>query len=426
MLTQFNDVLLRTRRALSLNKVYGINALLVLNKTWLNSINALLVLSRRYMKFYNGLPRFKPYILKADVIPHKSFQILAAASKHACISWYTGRCHVGTFSTWCDRNLNCLRNVRLERVFVTSTGLEIFTALPVSATFPTRLSPTLTEIVPSWSVLPIPSSQSVGRCVGIPGDRSRRLDTSFSFPFGPSSTNSSTRSASTRMPTLDRILVRRLFRSRSWDMSLTSARKNSRSLADRSCSFASCVMLVRCGSRTRGSSNELRVLAWFWGGGTVEARRSLRLPVWLLPGPSVMHLSRGDSGSESYCMDPSGVVVPAAQVLKTVLERALAKSCRRYCLEPDLGLTGMLAIPSSEELLSDLSSGSERVTLRAVRGDSGCRGCRACKVVLLTGLGELGLAVFVGLEELGGDDMSSSLCMSSHFWIKSLLARFKK
>ena len=44
----FKDVLLRTRRALLLYKVYGSSTLLVLNGTYLNSVNALLVLSRRY------------------------------------------------------------------------------------------------------------------------------------------------------------------------------------------------------------------------------------------------------------------------------------------------------------------------------------------------------------------------------------------
>ena len=43
------NILLRTRRVLSLHKVYGNSALLVLNGTLLNSINALLVLSRRYI-----------------------------------------------------------------------------------------------------------------------------------------------------------------------------------------------------------------------------------------------------------------------------------------------------------------------------------------------------------------------------------------
>ena len=41
----FNDVLLRTRRALSLYKVYGESGLQVLNGTSLSSINALLVLN---------------------------------------------------------------------------------------------------------------------------------------------------------------------------------------------------------------------------------------------------------------------------------------------------------------------------------------------------------------------------------------------
>ena len=44
---KFKDVLLRTRRVLSLYKVYGDIALLVLNGTSLNIINALLALSRR-------------------------------------------------------------------------------------------------------------------------------------------------------------------------------------------------------------------------------------------------------------------------------------------------------------------------------------------------------------------------------------------
>ena len=47
-LTLFDDVPLRTRRALSLNKLYGDSALLVLNTTLLNSVNALLVLSQWY------------------------------------------------------------------------------------------------------------------------------------------------------------------------------------------------------------------------------------------------------------------------------------------------------------------------------------------------------------------------------------------
>ena len=45
--TLFNDVSLRTRRALSLYKVYGNGALLVLNGASLNSDNALLALIRQ-------------------------------------------------------------------------------------------------------------------------------------------------------------------------------------------------------------------------------------------------------------------------------------------------------------------------------------------------------------------------------------------
>ena len=44
---QFKDVLLRTRRALLLYKLYGDNALVVLNGTSFVSANALLALSRR-------------------------------------------------------------------------------------------------------------------------------------------------------------------------------------------------------------------------------------------------------------------------------------------------------------------------------------------------------------------------------------------
>ena len=47
-LSLFNNILLRTRRALSMYKVYGDSALLVLNGTLLNSVNALLVLSQGY------------------------------------------------------------------------------------------------------------------------------------------------------------------------------------------------------------------------------------------------------------------------------------------------------------------------------------------------------------------------------------------
>ena len=48
-LVMFKDAPLRTRRALSLYKVYGDSALLVLSGTSLNSVNALLALSRRYI-----------------------------------------------------------------------------------------------------------------------------------------------------------------------------------------------------------------------------------------------------------------------------------------------------------------------------------------------------------------------------------------
>ena len=41
--------MLRTKRALSIYKVYGDNAFLVLNGTSLNSVNAILALSRRYL-----------------------------------------------------------------------------------------------------------------------------------------------------------------------------------------------------------------------------------------------------------------------------------------------------------------------------------------------------------------------------------------
>ena len=50
-LSLFNDVSLRTRRALSLYKVYGDSALLVLSRILLNIVNSLLVLSYRYCAF---------------------------------------------------------------------------------------------------------------------------------------------------------------------------------------------------------------------------------------------------------------------------------------------------------------------------------------------------------------------------------------
>ena len=50
-LMQFKDVPLRARRALSLYKVHGDSALLVLNGISLNNINALLALSRRFDAF---------------------------------------------------------------------------------------------------------------------------------------------------------------------------------------------------------------------------------------------------------------------------------------------------------------------------------------------------------------------------------------
>ena len=66
----FKDVPLRTRRALSLYKVCGDSALLVLNGTSLNSVNAFLALSRGYL---NLMPRthldVKPPRIKE---PHKA------------------------------------------------------------------------------------------------------------------------------------------------------------------------------------------------------------------------------------------------------------------------------------------------------------------------------------------------------------------
>ena len=47
----YEDVPLRTRRALSLYKVYGDSAPLVLNGTLLNSVNALLALGRLCLLF---------------------------------------------------------------------------------------------------------------------------------------------------------------------------------------------------------------------------------------------------------------------------------------------------------------------------------------------------------------------------------------
>ena len=47
-LSLFNNVPFRTRMVLSLYKVCGDSALLVLNRTWLNSINTLLLLNQQY------------------------------------------------------------------------------------------------------------------------------------------------------------------------------------------------------------------------------------------------------------------------------------------------------------------------------------------------------------------------------------------
>ena len=54
-LVQFKDVLLRTRRGLSLYKAYGDSTLLLLNGPSFVSMNALLALSRRHIHFHiNG------------------------------------------------------------------------------------------------------------------------------------------------------------------------------------------------------------------------------------------------------------------------------------------------------------------------------------------------------------------------------------
>ena len=56
-LMMFKDAPLRTRRALSLYKVYGDSALLVLSGTSLNSVNALLAL--RMVSFFRKGFRFQ-------------------------------------------------------------------------------------------------------------------------------------------------------------------------------------------------------------------------------------------------------------------------------------------------------------------------------------------------------------------------------
>ena len=65
-LSLFNNVPLRSRRPLLLHKVYGDNALLVLNETSLNSINALLVVSQRYGIKYH-YPPLQSLVQKYDI-----------------------------------------------------------------------------------------------------------------------------------------------------------------------------------------------------------------------------------------------------------------------------------------------------------------------------------------------------------------------
>ncbi len=70
------------------------------------------------------------------------------------------------------------------------------------------------------------------------------LETRLCLPFGPSTKNRDPLSASSKISMLMRIRDERLFRSKSWEMSLTISRKKSRSLAILSCRFNSSSMLV--------------------------------------------------------------------------------------------------------------------------------------------------------------------------------------
>ena len=60
LLAMFNEVPLKTRRALSLYKFYGISALCVLKGTSLNIINALLVLRHQYCGLHTNSPCLPP------------------------------------------------------------------------------------------------------------------------------------------------------------------------------------------------------------------------------------------------------------------------------------------------------------------------------------------------------------------------------
>ena len=75
VLLQFSDVPLRTRRGLSLYKVYGDSTLLVLSRTPLNSINALLVPSWWYLHKGNELLDMHVSINR-NAIQLKSFKFL--------------------------------------------------------------------------------------------------------------------------------------------------------------------------------------------------------------------------------------------------------------------------------------------------------------------------------------------------------------
>ena len=78
----FKDVPLRTRRALSLYKVYGDNALLVHNGTSLNSISALLALSRRLLLPVAVETIHAPYPLSHQSDPFQLF----SWGKRPCLS----------------------------------------------------------------------------------------------------------------------------------------------------------------------------------------------------------------------------------------------------------------------------------------------------------------------------------------------------
>ena len=97
----FIDVLLRTRKVLSLHKIYSVSALLVLSGTSLNNINALLAFSRRNIK------KLYHFLLTdlSDLLIHQSSMLNLLITSGERITNYHFNLGINIFFTFQDFHL---------------------------------------------------------------------------------------------------------------------------------------------------------------------------------------------------------------------------------------------------------------------------------------------------------------------------------